>query len=298
MKSFLLLLRPHQWVKNLFIFLPLFFVGRIFDTTLLWPALLACCAFCLLSSGIYCLNDILDYKSDRLHPRKCQRPIASGAVSKAQGFCLMSLCWIAAALLVFGVDHLDQPISEHRHPILPLLLVYWVLNVAYCLRLKHIAILDVFIISFGFVLRILTGGFSTGVWLSHWIILMTLLLALFLAFAKRRDDVLIYEKTGVKARANVTRYNKPFLDHVITLLTGITVVAYILYTVSPDVTERFHSQYVYVTALFVLMGMLRYLQITFVDERSGSPSKILLRDRFLQLCILGWIATFALILYF
>lgn len=294
MKQYILMIRPHQWVKNLFVFLPLFFSGRLFDFTCLVPSLLVFLAFSLVSSGIYCLNDILDVEADRLHPQKCHRPLASGKVSQTGGYTLMILCWIIGYLfcVLSGSQNGNTGFSA-----LSLLTIYLFLNIAYCLWLKRIAIIDVFVIAVGFVIRIIIGGAVTGIWISQWIILMTFLLALFLAFAKRRDDILLYEKSGVKPRENIVAYTKVYLDQIITLLAGITIVAYILYTVSPDVTERFDCQYVFVTSVFVLMGMLRYLQLIFVDNRSGSPSETLLHDRFLQVCIVAWILSFMVILY-
>lgn len=178
-----------------------------------------------------------------------------------------------------------------------IILFYLVLNIAYCVKLKQIALVDVFIIAFGFVLRILAGSVATGIKLSQWIILMTFLLALFLAFAKRRDDVVIYEDTGVKARKNVNRYNLQFMNQAISIIASVTMVCYIMYTVSDEVIERMNTSYLYVTSIFVLAGLIRYLQITIVDVKSGSPTKVLMNDRFIQCCIAGWIITFFLILY-
>ena len=171
------------------------------------------------------------------------------------------------------------------------------MNIAYCIKLKQKAIVDVFLIAVGFVFRLLVGGFATGIWVSHWIILMTFLLALFLAFAKRRDDIVMFEETGVKARQNVDRYNVVFMNQAIGIVASITIVCYIMYTVSVEVIERFNSQYLYITSIFVLAGIIRYLQVTIVDVKSGSPTKVLLKDRFIQLCIVGWVITFSIILY-
>jgi 4-hydroxybenzoate polyprenyltransferase len=156
---------------------------------------------------------------------------------------------------------------------------------------------DVFIIALGFVLRILMGGVATGIYISHWIILMTFLLALFLAFAKRRDDVAMFEASGVKARKNIDRYNLDFMNQAISVVASITMVCYIMYTVSEDVVMRLGSRYVYVTSVFVLAGIIRYLQVAIVDVKSGSPTKVLMKDRFVQASVLGWLLTFALILY-
>ena len=171
------------------------------------------------------------------------------------------------------------------------------MTIAYCVWLKRIALIDVFVIAVGFVLRVIIGGVATDVWLSHWILIMTFLLALFLAFAKRRDDVVIYEESGVMARKNIVRYNLSFMNQAITIVATISLVAYIMYTISPEVVQRFNSQFVYATSVFVLLGILRYLQLTIVDVRSGSPTKVLLTDRFLQCCIIGWLLTFGIIIY-
>lgn len=174
---------------------------------------------------------------------------------------------------------------------------YYVMNLAYCMKLKQYALVDVFIIATGFVMRVLLGGIVNDIELSLWIVLMTFLLALFLAFAKRRDDVVIYQETGVKARKNVNRYNLEFMNQAITVVCTSTLVAYIMYTVSDEVTERLGSRYIYLTTVFVLAGMLRYLQLSIVDVKSGSPTKVLMKDRFIQLCILGWGLTFWVLIY-
>lgn len=291
--SILRLLRPEQWLKNLFIFLPLFFAGApagvwhdFADLALTFGA------FSLAASGVYCLNDIIDAEADRLHPRKRLRPVASGAVSKASAGGLCAVCWGLAALLCMLL-----PAGERCMGVGAITAGYVVLNVAYCLKLKQIAIVDVFIIATGFVLRVFAGGVAANIELSHWIVLMTFLLALFLAFAKRRDDVVIYEETGAAPRKNIVGYNIVFMNQVIAIVATITMVCYIMYTLSPELMERLGSQYVYLTSIFVLAGIIRYLQITTVDVRSGSPTKVLMRDRFIQVCIIGWILSFYTLLY-
>ena len=294
MKSILQLMRPLQWVKNMFVFLPLFFDRHLFDVPRLIPALVIFVAFCFAASGIYCFNDIYDVESDKRHPLKSKRPIANGAVSKQFAYLVMAIC-IVASFLTIGIYQWHVG----RGPVwLSCLIAFYIfMNIGYCIRLKHIAIVDVFIIATGFVLRVLAGGFATGIYISHWIILMTFLLALFLAFAKRRDDVVMYEDTGVKMRSNVNRYNLDFMNQLITVVGCLTMMCYIMYTVSPEVIARFQCSYVYITSVFVLAGIIRYLQLSIVDVRSGSPTRVLEKDRFLQLCILGWIVTFAVILY-
>lgn len=291
MKFLLLLIRPHQWVKNFFVFLPLFFNGDLVNQELFLDALIAFIAFCMVASSIYCFNDIYDVEADRKHPKKCMRPIASGRVSVSQAYCLMGMLFFGSILVVY----LGLP--NNCLGTISVLVLYFLMNIAYCVRLKNIALLDVFIIAVGFVLRILVGGIACGIMLSHWIILMTFLLALFLAFAKRRDDVVLYQETGVLPRKNVNRYNLDFMNQAITVISAITMVAYIMYTVSDDVMERFGSRYVYLTTFFVLAGILRYMQITIVDVKSGSPTKVLMKDHFVQLCILGWVLAFLILIY-
>jgi 4-hydroxybenzoate polyprenyltransferase len=294
-KSVVQLLRPQQWIKNIFIFLPVFFDGKLLHIDLLLATAMVFVAYCLAASGVYCFNDVYDAEADRLHPKKCLRPIASGTVSKTAAYSIMGVCFLISILLVTISFHDEYPKMLR---LIGVITFYILMNIAYCVKLKQKAIVDVFIIATGFVLRIVAGGFATGIHLSQWIVLMTFLLALFLAFAKRRDDVVIYEDTGILTRKNVSRYNLAFMNQAIGIVASITMVCYIMYTVSPEVTERFHSHYVYITSIFVLAGIIRYLQVTLVDVRSGSPTKILLKDRFIQACIIGWVITFFFILYF
>lgn len=294
MNSLILLLRPHQWLKNLFVFMPLFFDRHLFDDDYLTPCVWVFIAYCFAASGIYCFNDIYDVELDKIHPVKSKRPIASGAVNKPTAYSLMLLCFLVSFLVITIGDFRTQGNRVWAYGII---LFYVFMNIGYCVKLKHIAIVDVFVIAIGFVLRILVGGLAAGIILSHWIVLMTFLLALFLAFAKRRDDVVMYEDCGIKMRKNVNRYNLAFMNQLIAVLACLTMMCYIMYTVSPEVIERFQSSYIYITAIFVLAGIIRYLQLTIVDVKSGSPTKVLMKDRFVQACIVGWILTFTLILY-
>jgi len=286
-KAIIRLMRPHQYIKNLFIFLPLFFALEITDTNLLLNALLAFIAFSISASSIYIFNDYMDIEVDKLHPKKRKRPLASEEVSKKSARLLIAILSIAG-IAIMSIVSLKA---------LYVLLLYMGLNIAYTLHLKHIAILDITIIAIGFVLRLFVGAFATDIELSMWIVVMTFLLALFMALAKRRDDVLIYLNTGQKMRKVVDGYNLRFLDTAMAIMASVVIVAYTIYTTSSEVVARVHSKYLYLTALFVILGVLRYLQITFVEEESGSPTKIVLRDRFMQFVLLGWIITFIWILY-
>lgn len=285
------LLRPQQWLKNLIVFLPVFFSGNLFDVACLKAAAGIFMTFCMMSSAVYCLNDLLDAEDDRRHPVKCKRPVAAGDISKRTALLMAG----ALALLSVTVS-LYLPVNNPPATA-ALLTAYALLNAAYCLRLKRYAIVDVFTIASGFVLRLVAGGVGCSIWLSPWMVCLTFLLSLFLAFAKRRDDVLLSEQKGIIARPNIVRYNLPFLNQVLSIIGTATIVCYILYTVSPEVMERMDCEYVYTTSVFVLAGILRYLQITMVDLNSGSPTKILLKDRFIHCCLSGWGLLFAAIIY-
>ena len=174
---------------------------------------------------------------------------------------------------------------------------YFILDILYCRWLKRHAIVDVCVLSFGFVLRILAGGFATDIVPSNWLVMMTFLLTLFLSFAKRRDDVVRMMKTGEAPRHNTERYNLTFINQAVTITAAVTVVSYIMYTVSPSVTQRIGSDYVYLTSVFVILGLLRYMQLTLVDEKSGDPTKMLYSDHFLQLVIVMWFAAYLVIIY-
>ncbi len=282
------LLRVEQWVKNLFIFLPAFFSLKLLQ----WPSSLnliyAFLGFSLVASAIYVFNDMRDVEEDRLHPEKSKRPIASGEVSLPMAYTAVAVLLASATLIyVLLVDNIYASL---------VLLLYLIQNVLYTFKLKQIAILDVMIIAVGFVLRIYVGGLVSNTALSSWIILMTFILALFLAFAKRRDDAFRFEQTGISLRKNMQGYNLRFLDTVLAFLATVIFLAYLMYCTSADVTERF-GHHVYLTAFFVLLGILRYLQLTFVWLISGNPTKILLGNRFLQLIVLGWILSFFVIIY-
>lgn len=295
-REILKLIRPKQWAKNLFVFLPLFFDKKILELDYLLPALVLFFSFCFASSGVYCFNDIHDVEADRKHPKKCRRPIASGAICKPLGMGIMAACFfISVGLMSLGF--LGRPWGWRWIVSCVIIICYVLMNIAYCVRLKLIAIVDVFIISIGFVLRIAVGGLSTGIFLSHWIVLMTFLLALFLAFAKRRDDVVLYEKTGEIMRNNIVRYNLTFINQVMGIIGGMTIVCYLMWSVSPEIIERLGSSYLYVTSIFVIAGIIRYLQITIVDVRSGSPTAILYKDRFIHACLAGWGLLFIFIIY-
>nr|WP_314518696.1 decaprenyl-phosphate phosphoribosyltransferase [uncultured Prevotella sp.] len=290
MKNLIRLIRPHQWVKNLVVLLPVFFGGALLHIESVYAGLVTALCFSFAASSIYCLNDIVDVEDDRQHPIKCHRPMASGAISITQGYTLMFLMFVLSMLSTFLLRQSQLETAS-------VILFYWLLNIAYCLKLKQYAIIDVCVVSFGFVLRILAGGYATSIHLSKWIVLMTFLLMLFLSFAKRRDDVVRMNETGHAPRQNTIRYNLTFINQAITITASVTLVCYIMYTVSPETIQNFHTDYLYLTSVFVLVGLLRYIQIAVVDKRSGDPTKVMLHDRFMQFVVLAFGLAFLFIIY-
>ena len=289
--SYIQLLRPLQWLKNIFVFAPIFFSSNLLKGDFFWPTLVVFASFCLISSSIYCFNDLQDVEADRLHPKKCTRPIASGAVSARAGYTLMLICTIGAfALLPLA----KSPNTPYLYIIIA---AYWLMNIAYCVKLKRYAIIDVTIIAIGFVMRVLIGGLAAEIWVSQWLVLMTFLVTLFLALTKRFDDYRLFEQTGQKPRLSITGYNKEFISGATAVTASVTLVCYIMYTMSDEVMDMMGTRYVYLTSGWVMVGLLRYLQNMIVYGLSGSPTKSLVKDHFIQLCVLGWIASFFVIIY-
>jgi len=281
------LLRIKHWIKNTFLFIPTFFAGNIFNLTELTKLFEGFLAFSFIASAVYILNDINDRNIDKLHPKKKSRPIASGKIKVSQASFVLVLCLILGLLLGLYISH----------TFLYLLAVYFLLNVGYSLGLKNIAILDLFIVAFGFLLRIYGGGIITDLPISHWLSMMVLLLALFLVIAKRRDDIVIRASTGEEIRKTSKTYNLEFINSCLTLLSAVIIVAYLMYTVSPEITERFNSNYLFITTVFVIAGVMRYLQITFVEQQSGSPTSIFFKDKFILITVFCWIVSFYILIY-
>lgn len=288
MTPYIKLLRPHQYLKNLAIFLPLFFAGQIRNYDVLLDTGLIFIGFCLCASAIYILNDTFDIEDDRKHPTKKNRPLASGAVPVSHGIVIMLAILAIGSLLIFFVNKTAFFLTA----------IYVGNNLLYSFRLKHIPILDINIIAVGFVLRLFIGESVAPdlVPLTMWIVLITFLLALFLALAKRRDDVLL-AATGKKVRKSIDGYNLEFINGGMIIMASVTIVSYISYTISEEVINRVGSDDLYLTTIFVLLGVLRYLQITFVEKKSGSPTKVLMKDIFLQLTLVAWLIAFVAILY-
>lgn len=289
-KPALILLRPQQWVKNLFVFLPLFFGGHILDVPMWLDACRVFFCFCFVCSGIYCLNDIIDIDADRQHPHKRNRPVASGQVSVKKAILLMTACFAVGFILLF--------IGSTNWICIAVVASYALIQIAYCTSLKNHSIVDIICIALGFVARVVAGGVCTGIWVSHWIVMLTFMLTLLLAASKRRYDIILHDSNGTPSRKNINQYSVEYLNIIIGIIASVTIVCYVMYTVSIDVMNRTGSNYVYVTALFVIAGIFRYIQKTVLQVDEGSdPTHVLLHDRFIQINLLLWIICFAIIIY-
>ena len=287
MKDIIHLIRPKDWAKNLFLFVPLFFAGRLFEMEAIKELFLGFLCFCAIASSVYIINDYRDMEFDKLHPEKFKRPLASGKVSKTSAVIL--------ALLLIIVGFTGAWLI--RDKFMFVLAIYFLLNLAYSFGLKNLPIVDIVIIAIGFVLRIKAGAVIAKVGLTEWLTIMVFLLALFMALAKRRDDVLLKNESGMDMRKAVKGYNLQFINVGISLISSIIIVSYIMYTMSTEVQERIGTYRIYYTALFVIMGLFRYLQLIYVNEQSQSPTKILYKDRFIQVCLILWMVCFYVILY-
>jgi len=289
MIKYIKLLRPNNLIKNLIIFLPAFFAGKMLS--LGYNELLnigvTLLAFCLSSSMIYVINDINDLEKDRAHPKKSKRPIASGEVSKREANMIVAVLAMFILLTLFLI-----PIQ-----VIYYIVAYVLLNLFYCFGMKNFAILDVTSISLGFVFRVLAGGEATSTLTTHWIIILIFLLMFSIALAKRRDDLVLSQNSNEVYRKAQSGYTIKFIDIAKTISFTVTLVAYIIYSVSNDVIDRIGSNYVYITSLPVFLGIMRYIQLTVVHNKSGSPVDLFLKDKMLIAIILLWALIFSIIIY-
>jgi decaprenyl-phosphate phosphoribosyltransferase len=287
--SIIQLLRPEQWLKNLFIFLPVFFSGNLLNFRILLNTVYVTVIYCLVCSIVYCINDLADIEADRLHPKKKNRPLANESVKIYECFIVMAIILVTVVCLIYA---LNIPVAA-----ISVLCFYFVMNLAYSFYLKQVSILDVCMIAVGFVLRILIGGYANGIYISGWIVIMTFVLALLMAIAKRREDLLIFQQTGNKPRQNIHQYSLDFINTSLSIVGTIIIVAYIQYTVSLETINRYNFESLYFTSMFVLLGTLRYLQLTLVENKSGDPTKVLTSDPFIQLTLVAWALSFFYIIY-
>ena len=284
-RALLVSLRPRQWAKNLFVFAGVIFSQQLL-TPRLWPALAAFVIFCGLSGAIYLFNDVADADKDRLHETKRRRPVASGALPVGAAIAF-------GALLLFGCLAAAFTLS----PAFGLVaLSYGALNTAYSVWLKHLVILDVLTVATGFVLRAVAGAVAVDVEISGWLLICTILIALFLALGKRRHEYRSLTGDAAAHRPILAEYSEGFLDQMISVVTASTVTTYALYTMSPETVAKFHTRLLPLTLPFVLYGIFRYLYLLYRRDLGGNPSDLLVTDRGLLLDALLWmIATLAII---
>jgi len=279
-------MRPRQWVKNLFVFAGLIFAQRLF-TPAAWLALAGFAIFCALSGAIYLINDVADRDRDRLDPRKRLRPIAAERLP-------VPMAIAAAALLIVGGLGFAAILS---HAFLATAVAYVVLLIAYSAWLKHIVIVDVIVVACGFVLRAVAGAVVIDVEMSGWLLICTILLALFLTLGKRRYEYVALEQDAARHRPILAEYSPALLDQMIAVVTASTVTAYALYTMSPETVAKFHTRWLPATLPFVLYGIFRYLYLLYQRRLGGNPSELLLSDRALLINTVCWICAVLLIIY-
>ncbi|HOQ01050.1 decaprenyl-phosphate phosphoribosyltransferase [Acetivibrio clariflavus] len=283
-KAYIKLLRPKQWVKNLFVVAPLVFAKHIFDYDYVVRVIAAFILFCLMSSGVYVLNDIIDCEKDKLHPKKKKRPIASGIIRKMEGCIVIAILLPLALIVSFYIDLYFGMV----------VLAYFINNMLYSFMVKHMVILDVMSIAFGFLLRVIGGAIIIRVYISPWILLCTLLLALFLGFSKRRNELVVLEKDAENHRKILEEYSLEFIDNMLSIVTASTVMAYSLYTFSTN-SENYNMM---LTIPFVLFGIFRYQYIIYKKNEGGSPEETVLSDIPLIVSIVLWGIVSVAILYF
>jgi 4-hydroxybenzoate polyprenyltransferase len=279
-------LRPQQWIKNFFIFAPLLFSRNILDKALFFQTVLAFVAFALISGAHYIFNDLRDLEEDRLHPLKSRRPLASGRLRKGPA---------VAALGVFGAVGFSLAAAIN----LPFLLIaagYFLLQTVYSMWLKHVVILDIFIVAAGFVIRVVAGGLAIRVEISSWLLVCTMLLALFLAMGKRRHELVLLDEEATSHRPILKEYNTYLLDQMISVVTASTLVAYCLYTISEETVAKFGTRNLLFTVPFVLYGIFRYLYLIHQKAEGGTPESLIIKDRPLLVDIFLWAAAAVLIL--
>lgn len=279
-------MRPHQWLKNSFVFVGLFFGHGWGNIPLVIHVIIMAVAFSLLSSAIYILNDLIDRESDRAHPTKRYRPLAANTVS------VKAANGLAVVLMLVSLG-LGMAISQAA---LLILLGYMIMNLAYSLRLKHVVLLDVFLIATGFLLRILAGTVGVGIPPSQWLVLCSLMLTLFLGFAKRRAEIMGLQEGGTNHRRVLANYSPVLLDKMITVTAACVLMSYGLYTMSPETIQIHQTDNLIYTLPFVMYAIFRYIFLLHHRGKGGEPSRDVVRDPHVLIAVIGWtVLTFWLI---
>ena len=281
-------MRPKQWVKNLLVFAALIFSQNLFEPVKLLETLAGFVAFCFISGAVYIINDILDRENDRSHPKKRFRPIASGELKVG------TAAIVAGLIVAMGIGGGFALAARFGL----LILGYFILQLAYSLYLKKIVVLDVMVVASGFAIRAISGTFLVRVRISPWLFVCAILLALFLALAKRRHELLFLEGGGISHRSVLGKYSETLLDQMIAVATSSTVIAYCLYTIAPETVQKFQTHNLILTVPFVLYGIYRYLYLVYRKEEGGAPEKVLFTDVPLIIDVVLWLLSVVGVLYF
>lgn len=281
-------LRPHQWVKNAFVVAALVFSRNLTNQAAGLKTAAVFGAFCLVASAIYLVNDVADFDRDRVHPKKSLRPIASGAVPRANALVLSALLAPLGLLVAYG---LNVPTGI-------VLSTYAVMNLAYSLWLKHYVLLDVFMIALGFLFRVTAGAFAISVDISTWLLICTFFISLFLAFCKRRHELESLGEDATSHRGNLAHYSLQFIDKMVAALASMTVMSYALYTIDPRTVEKVGTNGLVLTVPLVLFGIFRYLYLVHLHQKGGSPTEIVLTDRGMQVVIALYLGVAVSFIYF
>jgi 4-hydroxybenzoate polyprenyltransferase len=281
-------LRPHQWIKNAFVFAALVFSRNLTNPTLGLRALVIFGAFSLVASSIYLVNDVADYERDRVHPKKRLRPIAAGLVSRRLALVVAALLGPTGLAVAFALDTSAGVV----------LTTYGVMNLAYSLWLKHIVLLDVFTIALGFLFRVTAGAFAIAVAVSPWLLICTFFIALFLGFCKRRNELESLGDDAAQHRGNLADYSLQFIDKMVAALASMTVMSYALYTIDPRTVAKVGTNALVLTVPLVLFGIFRYLFLVHQRGKGGSPTELVLKDRSLQTVIALYLAVSVACIYF
>ncbi|NCB39620.1 MAG: decaprenyl-phosphate phosphoribosyltransferase [Erysipelotrichia bacterium] len=287
-------LRPKQWTKNLILFAALLFSekGLLFSADAWLYSIAGFLTFCGLSGSVYLLNDLADLEKDRLHPKKCLRPLPSGALSIPEAKAALIIILILSLLSAWKLSGLFFSTA----------LGYFMLNLAYSFKLKNVVILDVMCIAIGFVLRATAGvgvlkALEPGIYISHWLLLSTLMLAMFLGLAKRRQELAMYNDDAIRHRNILSQYSPAYIDQMTSILAALAIITYTFYTVSAETIDKFKSDKLIYTIPMVIYGILRYLYLIHIQEMGENPSEVVLNDRPLQINLLLWVITVILVIH-
>jgi len=278
--NYIHLLRPKHWIKNIFVFAALIFSLNLFNIVKLTASLQAFFAFCFASSFVYIINDIIDIEQDRKHPKKRNRPIASGKISIRNAVVISSICLVTSITLAYFIN-LNTLI---------IIIIYIFVNIIYSMKIKNVVILDVMFIALGFILRMIAGATAIEVSFSNWILLTTLFISLFLGFGKRRGEILLSNNNTQKnSRFVLKLYSTQFLDYMIISSVTLTIISYALYTIDSEVIKRFGTDKLIYTVPLVIYGIFRYLYVIYRSDSDGDPTEVVLKDKSIISVVLLWI---------